>query len=71
MPLAAARAVRAARRLYPLAVVAYRRWQTLSPAEKERYLAMARQYANRGRGAVDQARARRRGGGPPGPPARS
>ena len=52
--------------------MAYRRWQSMTPEERERYLAMARQYADRGRGAVDQARRRRRGGagdaGPPSPP---
>lgn len=69
MPLAATRAARAARRLYPLALAAYRRWQSLPPEEQERYRAMARQYAARGRGAVDQVRNRGRSGPPAGPPA--
>ncbi|CAA9513199.1 MAG: hypothetical protein AVDCRST_MAG45-2033 [uncultured Solirubrobacterales bacterium] len=55
---------RGARRLAPFALEAWRRWQALSPEEKERYRAMARRYADRGRGigrgAVDRARDRRR-----------
>ena len=63
-------AARAARRLYPVAMMAYRRWQSMTPEEKERYRLMARRYAERGRGIVDQARARRRErtAGPPPPP---
>ena len=56
----AARMARAARRLYPLALEAWRRWQQLTPEEKERYRRMARQYAERGRGAVERAQRRRR-----------
>ena len=50
--------------------MAYRRWQCMTPEEKERYRLMARQYAERGRGIVGQARARRRDrmGEPPPPP---
>lgn len=59
-PLAAGRAARAARRVYPLLLMAYERWQSLSPEEKERYRAMARRYAERGRSAAEQARERRR-----------
>jgi hypothetical protein len=58
-PFAARRAIRAARRLYPVARAAYLRWQSLSPEEKERYRRMARDYTDRGRTAVT----RRRGGG--------
>jgi hypothetical protein len=42
---------------------AYRRWQALSPEEKERYKRQARGYADRGRHALEQARHRRGGGG--------
>lgn len=63
MPVAATRAARAARRLAPLALEAYRRWDNLSPEEKERYRQRAREYADRGRHAIDQARARRGGRG--------
>jgi hypothetical protein len=62
------RARRTARRLAPLALEAWRRWQALPPEEKERYRGMARRYAERGRtvgrGALDRF-GRRRGGGPP------
>ena len=60
---------RLARRLYPAALAAYRRWQTLTPEEKERYRRLAREYAERGRGAAargreaaQRARQRRRAG---------
>jgi hypothetical protein len=42
---------RAARRLAPLALEAWRRWQSLPHEEKERYRALARRYAERGRDA--------------------
>jgi len=63
-PLIVGRAARAARRLYPLALLAYERWQKLSPAEKERYRVRAREYAERGRGSVARARERRGRGRP-------
>jgi hypothetical protein len=66
----AGRARRAARRLAPLALEAWRRWQALPAEEKERYRAMARRYAERGRtagrGALDRFGRRRGEGGPPG-----
>jgi hypothetical protein len=58
-------AARLARRLYPVALAAWKRWQSLSPAEKERYRRQARDYARRGRAAADRRReslARRRTG---------
>ena len=58
--VAAAR--RLARRLTPFVMEAYRRWQALSPEEKERYRRQARGYADRGRNAIEQARSRRQGG---------
>ena len=42
------RVIRVARRVAPLAAEAYRRWNQLSPEEKERYKARAREYAARG-----------------------
>lgn len=54
------RARRYARRLTPLAMEAYRRWQALSPEEKERYKNQARGYADRGRRAVETQVRRRR-----------
>jgi hypothetical protein len=51
------RAVHNARRLWPFVMMAWERWQKLSPAEKERYKLQAREYAQRGR---DLAARRRR-----------
>jgi hypothetical protein len=62
-PLAARRAARLARRAAPLAIEAYRRWQQLTPEERERYKKRAREYTDKGRQAYTRARARR--GGPP------
>jgi hypothetical protein len=53
------RAARTARRAWPYLLMAWERWQALSPEEKERYKKRAREYADRGRRVVDQ---RRRGG---------
>lgn len=58
--LAAQRAARAARRLAPVLIEAYRRWERLTPEEKERYRQRARTYSRRARYAVEQAQARRR-----------
>ena len=53
-------AVRAARRLAPLAMMAYQRWQALSPEEKERYRERAKVYTERGRDVARRAQERRR-----------
>jgi hypothetical protein len=47
-----------ARKLWPYLLMAWRRWQDLSPEEKERYKNRAREYADRGRETL--ARRRRR-----------
>ena len=47
-----------ARKLWPYLLMAWRRWQDLSPEEKERYKRQAREYADRGRATL--ARRRRR-----------
>ncbi len=52
------RAVHNARRLWPYVMIAWKRWQDLSPAERERYKRQAREYAQRGRELA--ARKRRR-----------
>ncbi|HEX5895341.1 MAG TPA: hypothetical protein VFY47_03355 [Thermoleophilaceae bacterium] len=39
--------------------MAWERWQALSPEEKERYKKRAREYAQRGRKALDAQRKRR------------
>jgi hypothetical protein len=54
-PYAARRAARAARRIYPLVLVAYRHWDQLSPHEKERYKRQARRYAEQSAGYARQA----------------
>jgi hypothetical protein len=43
--------IKVARRVVPIAAEMYRRWNNLSPAEKERYKKRARQYGERGRDA--------------------
>ncbi|MEA2403404.1 MAG: hypothetical protein QOE08_51 [Thermoleophilaceae bacterium] len=58
----AAQAMRMARRATPLALEAYRRWDQLTPEQKKRYAKMAREYAGRGRVALERAQ-RGRGGG--------
>jgi hypothetical protein len=50
------KATRAARRAWPVVLMAWERWQKLSPAEKERYKKRARRYAERGRQAVKKRR---------------
>jgi glycogen debranching enzyme len=51
--------VRQLRRLWPYVLMAWERWQQLSPEEKERYKKQARDYAARGRKAIDERRKRR------------
>ncbi len=55
-----ARASSAGRRAWPLILMAWERWQALSPEEKERYRRQAREAAAKGRAAFDQARKKRR-----------
>jgi hypothetical protein len=52
-------AARGARRLWPYVLMAWERWQALTPEEKERYKKRARGYADRGRKALDAQRRRR------------
>jgi hypothetical protein len=52
-------AVRGARRVWPYVLMAWERWQSLSPEEKERYKKQARGYMDRGRRALDAQRKRR------------
>lgn len=63
MPGRLTAARRLARRVTPLAMEAYRRWQAMPPEQRERYLQQARRYATRGRKALDGARRGRGGGG--------
>jgi hypothetical protein len=55
-----ARAAQQARRVWPLLLAAYERWQALPPEKREEYLRQARQYAARARAEVDKRRPRRR-----------
>jgi hypothetical protein len=52
------RATSAGRRAWPLVLMAWERWQSLSEDEKERYRARAREAAAKGRAALEQARSR-------------
>jgi len=51
------RAYRTAKRLYPLMLMAYRRWDTLSEAEKQRYLEQAKRYSRQASAYARQAAA--------------
>ena len=51
-------AARLARRGIPIAMELYRRWQELTPEQRERYLKMARQYADRANATLQQQRSR-------------
>jgi hypothetical protein len=44
------------RRAWPYVLMAWERWQALSPQEKERYKRRAREYADRGKQALDARR---------------
>jgi hypothetical protein len=49
---------RGARRLWPYMLMAWERWQSLSPQEKERYKQRARQYGEQARRMAEQRRRR-------------
>jgi hypothetical protein len=51
-------AARGVRRAWPYVLMAWERWQSLSPEEKERYKKQARGYAARGKQALDAQRRR-------------
>jgi hypothetical protein len=53
------RAIRVYRRTWPLVLMAWERWQKLEPHQRERYIKQAREYADRGRKAIEQRRRRR------------
>lgn len=50
----------AAKRAWPVVLMAWERWQALPEEDKQRYRRQAREYAERGRKAIVEAR--RRGG---------
>ena len=53
-----ARALHGLRRLWPVVLMAWERWQSLSPDQKERYARQAREYGERGRKALSDRRRR-------------
>ncbi len=53
------RAARGARRVWPLLLMGWERWQQLPPERKEDYKRRARDYADRGRKTLEQRRKRR------------
>jgi hypothetical protein len=55
-------AAHGARRIWPYVLMAWERWQSLSPEEKERYRKQARGYMDRGKKALDAQRRKRPGG---------
>lgn len=55
-------AAQLAKRGVPVAIELYRRWQSLTPEQRERYLRMAREYAQRGQDVY--AKRRSSSGGP-------
>jgi hypothetical protein len=52
-------AVRGGRRVWPYLMMAWERWQSLTPEEKERYKKQARGYAVRGKELLDSQRTRK------------
>ena len=52
-------AVRNARRMWPYVLMAWERWQSLSPEEKERYKKQAREFAERGKKTLDAQKRKR------------
>lgn len=58
-PGRAGKALTNLRRLWPVVLMAWERWQSLSDEEKERYKRQARDYAERGRKTLDDQRRRR------------
>jgi hypothetical protein len=51
-------AARGARRVWPYVLMAWERWQSLSPEEKERYKNRAQSYVKQGKKALDAQRRR-------------
>jgi hypothetical protein len=49
--------------MWPYVLMAWERWQSLSPEDKDRYKNQARGFMDRGRAAMDAQRKRRPPGG--------
>ena len=56
------RATSVGRRAWPVLLMAWERWQALPEEDKERYRRQAREYVQRGRSTLEDARRRK---GPP------
>ena len=54
-----ARMARGVKRIWPLVLMGWERWQSLTPEQKERYKRQARDYGERGRKALSERRRRR------------
>ncbi|HEX6459467.1 MAG TPA: hypothetical protein VF032_11170 [Thermoleophilaceae bacterium] len=52
------RAYRTARKLYPLMLMAYRRWDSMSQEEKQRYIDQAKRYSRQASTYARQAASR-------------
>jgi hypothetical protein len=52
------RVTRTGRKLWPLMLMAWERWQKLPQHEKDRYLRQAREYADKSRKALQERRRR-------------
>ena len=52
------RAYKTARRLYPLMLAAYKRWDSLTEEEKQRYIEQAKRYSRQASSYARQAAAR-------------
>jgi hypothetical protein len=55
------RAVTNVRRVWPLVLMAWERWQSLPEHQRERYKRQAMEYAERGKRAIDERRRRKPG----------
>ena len=56
---AAGKTIHNVRRLWPIVLMGWERWQQLPPERKEAYKRQAKGYAERGRKAIEQRRPKR------------
>lgn len=54
------RAAHGVRRVWPFVLMAWERWQSLSPAERDRYKRQARDYAGRGKKMLESRKGKRK-----------
>jgi hypothetical protein len=55
----ASRVAQGFKRIWPLVLMGWERWQSLPPEQRERYKRQAREYGERGRKALSERRRRR------------